>query len=227
MSKIEANKFDLSFAEFGFEKMLQKVVNVINSRVEEKQQEFNLKLDKRIPACVVGDDQRITQVITNLLSNAVKFTPEHGSIKLNAAFIKEEDAVITLQIDVSDTGIGITDEQKNRLFGSFQQADSSISRRFGGTGLGLAISKRIVEMMGGDIWVDSKPGEGSTFSFTIQVKRGSNIQQSLLKPGVNWSNLRVLAVDDDADIRESFADMMQGLKVACDTADGGMKPYAP
>jgi signal transduction histidine kinase/DNA-binding response OmpR family regulator len=221
ISKIEANKFDLSYADFNFEKMIQRVADVISAKVDEKQQDFNLRLDPNIPASLIGDDQRLAQVIANLLSNAVKFTPEKGSIKLIASFIKEEQDACTLKIEVIDSGIGVSDEQKAKLFGSFQQADSSISRRFGGTGLGLAISKRIVEMMGGGIWVHSKLNEGSTFGFTFQAKRGAELRKSLLKGGVNRSNLRILAVDDNEDARYCLSDFLSILSLRGDIAAGG------
>jgi signal transduction histidine kinase/CheY-like chemotaxis protein len=173
MSKIEAGKFEITFAEFEFEKLIQKAINVISFRIEEKRQIFSLYLDPSIPKVLSGDDQRLTQVITNLLTNAVKFTPDEGSIRLNAYFVSEGNGVVILKIEVIDSGIGITAEQQSRLFTSFEQAESSTSRKFGGTGLGLAISKRIVDMMGGDIWVDSKPGKGSAFTFTVQLTRGA------------------------------------------------------
>jgi CheY-like chemotaxis protein/two-component sensor histidine kinase len=179
MSKIEANKFELSVTEFNFEKMLRRVVNVAASRVEEKQQSLTVRLDKDVPLSLTGDEQRLAQVITNLLSNAVKFTPKQGSIGLNVSLLEEEADVFTVQIEISDTGIGISPEQQAGLFASFQQADSSISRRFGGTGLGLAISKRIVEMMGGGIWVRSEPEKGSTFGFTIKMGKGAENRRNL------------------------------------------------
>ncbi|MDR1575926.1 MAG: response regulator [Treponema sp.] len=172
MSKIEADKFELSAAEFNFEKMLQKVVNVINFRIDEKKQHFTVHIDNNIPRILNGDDQRLAQVITNLLSNAVKFTPEFGSISLDTRFLKEENGLCTIQTEVADTGIGISEEQQSRLFTSFEQAERSTSRKFGGTGLGLAISKRIVEMMGGTILIKSEPGKGSVFTFTVQIERG-------------------------------------------------------
>ncbi|AEF82469.1 response regulator [Leadbettera azotonutricia] len=227
MSKIEANKLELSYAEFDFEKMLQKVVNVINFRVEEKHQNFTIRIDKNIPQNLIGDDQRIAQVITNLLSNSVKFTPEEGSIHLDAHLVKEEGSppdlpgVCTIQVEVTDTGIGINKEQQSRLFSSFQQAESSTSRKFGGTGLGLAISKRIVEMMGGSIWIESEPGKGSTFAFTVQTKRGDSKPASLLRPGVNWKNIRILAVDDAPEIREYFGDIASRLGITWDIAASG------
>ncbi|MDR1374922.1 MAG: GAF domain-containing protein, partial [Treponema sp.] len=179
MSKIEANKLELSFAEFIFERVLQKAVNVIIFRVDEKKQKFSVHIDQRIPRVLAGDDQRLTQVITNLLSNAVKFTPEEGSIQLAAFFDGEEDGICTIRITVADSGIGISTEQRSRLFSSFEQADSSTSRKFGGTGLGLAISMRLVNMMGGDIQVESEPGKGSTFIFTVKLKGDCENQPGL------------------------------------------------
>ncbi|MDR3073670.1 MAG: GAF domain-containing protein, partial [Deltaproteobacteria bacterium] len=170
MSKIEAGKFELSIEKFNFEKMLQRVVNVITFRVDQKKQEFHVRIDRNIPRFLIGDDQRLAQVIANLLSNAVKFTPEEGTIRLDARFVKEEDNLCVIQIEVRDTGIGISEEQQGRLFNSFEQAERGTVRKFGGTGLGLAISKRIVEMMGGRIWIDSELGQGSTFTFTVQCE---------------------------------------------------------
>jgi signal transduction histidine kinase/HAMP domain-containing protein len=175
MSKIEANKFELSCQEFNLEKLLQRVTNVITSRLEEKHQTFTINLDKNIPINVVGDEQRLAQVITNLLSNAVKFTPDDGSVQCNLKCLREAGESIVIQVEVIDTGIGISEEQQGQLFSSFQQADSSISRRFGGTGLGLAISKGVIEMMNGSIWVNSKVGSGSTFIFTAELKKAANV----------------------------------------------------
>jgi signal transduction histidine kinase/CheY-like chemotaxis protein len=221
ISKIEANKFELSLEEFDFEKMLQKVVNVINFRVEEKGQIFHVDLDRNIPRRIFGDDQRIAQVITNLLSNAVKFTPEGGAIRLKTRLLSTEADTRTIQIEVIDTGIGISGEQKSRIFASFEQADSSTSRKFGGTGLGLAISKQIVEMMNGKIWVESEPDKGSAFIFTIKVTEAKGERPALLPPGVNWKNIRLLAVDDDSEIRKFFTGMSEQLKISCDTAADG------
>jgi CheY-like chemotaxis protein len=226
MSKIEANKFELSFTDFDFEKMLQKVVNVLNFRIEEKRLNFSVHIDRNIPRCLYGDDQRFAQVLTNLLSNAVKFTPEQGSIRLDTELEGEKNGLCTIRTSVSDSGIGITKEQKARLFSSFEQADSSTSRKFGGTGLGLAISKRIVSMMDGAIWVESEPGNGSTFTFRVKIKRGQQLEESLLAPGVNWKNLRVLAVDDADDIREHFAEMAEGMEFSLETASSGEEALA-
>jgi signal transduction histidine kinase/CheY-like chemotaxis protein len=221
MSKIEANKFELSPVEFDFEKMLQKVVNVSSFRVDEKKQRFTVFIDKHIPSALVGDDQRLAQVIANLVSNAVKFTPEEGSIHLDTRLEEERGSRCTIKISVADSGIGISAEQKRRLFTSFEQADSSTSRKFGGTGLGLAISKRIVEMMEGSIWVESEPGKGSTFGFTVTVNKGTEERKGLLRPGVNWSNIRILVVDDDKNVREYFGDVAERFGVSCTAVAGG------
>ncbi|MDR1378102.1 MAG: response regulator [Synergistaceae bacterium] len=176
MSKIEANKFDLSIEEFNFRKMIERVTNVIRFRVEEKGQSLSVDVSDNIPVNIVSDEQRLAQVITNLLGNAVKFTPEHGSVALLARKIAEEEEVCSLYVEIKDTGIGISEEQQQRLFTSFEQADGSISRKFGGTGLGLAISKRIVEMMSGRIWIESELGKGASFIFEIKAKRGAEMK---------------------------------------------------
>jgi PAS domain S-box-containing protein len=221
MSKIEANKFDLSYTDFNFAKMLQKVTNVINFRVDEKKQHFSVNIDKEIPRQLIGDDQRLAQVITNLLSNAVKFTPVDGTIRLNTRLIKEEDRACVIQIEVNDNGIGITPEQQTRLFFSFEQAESGTSRKFGGTGLGLAISRHIIEMMGGSIWVESEPDKGSTFAFTVKLERSDMPETELLPHDVNLRNLRVLAVDDEVETLEYFSGIIEQLGTGCDTAQSG------
>jgi signal transduction histidine kinase/DNA-binding response OmpR family regulator len=220
MSKIEANKLELSLEPFNLEKVFQKVSGVVNFRIAERQQSFYVSIDKKIPPILIGDDQRLAQIITNLLSNAIKFTPEHGVIRLNAYFVEEKEDLCTIQIQVRDTGIGISPEQQARLFNSFEQAESSTTRKFGGTGLGLAISKRIVEMMGGRIRVESQLGKGATFTFTVRLKRGGGRYRPLLDPEVNWGNMRILVVDDEKEILCHFHDIAQNLGVICDTAPG-------
>ncbi|MDR2941508.1 MAG: response regulator [Treponema sp.] len=222
MSKIEANKFELAPVEFEFEKMLHRTVDVINFRIEEKHQKLTVYIDSSIPRTLVGDDQRITQVITNLFGNAVKFTPEHGAISLTARLLERTNSLCTLQISVSDTGIGISEEQKTKIFQSFEQAESSTTRKYGGTGLGLSISKRIVEMMGGRIWVESEPGKGSTFTFTIKLTCGAEERQKRLL-NVNLKKVRIMVVDDDQDILTYFSDIAQGFGLSCETAKSGKK----
>jgi signal transduction histidine kinase len=177
MSKIEADKLELSLQDFDFRHMVQTVVDVIGFKVEEQGQVFRVQIDERIPPMCYGDDQRLAQVITNLLSNAVKFTPRGGTIDLAARYLSEEAGYLRIQVDVRDTGIGITDEQKERLFNPFVQAESGTQRKFGGTGLGLVISQRIVRMMGGEIGIESELGRGSTFSFTCVLEQGRQTEQ--------------------------------------------------
>jgi len=222
MSKIEANKFNLVPAEFELEKMLRRVVNVVNFRIDEKRQELSVHIDHSIPRTLVGDDQRIAQVITNLLGNAVKFTSERGAISLIVRLAEKANDICTLQISVSDTGIGISSEQQKKLFRSFEQAESSTTRKYGGSGLGLAISKNIVEMMGGKIWVQSEPGKGSVFTFTIQVKTGKEEKHEYLK-NVNLKDIRILAVDDDPVILTFFDEVTKRFELPCDTAISGEK----
>jgi signal transduction histidine kinase/DNA-binding response OmpR family regulator len=223
MSKIEANKFELSSAEFDLEKMLRRVVNVVNFRIDEKHQKLSIHIDRSIPRILIGDDQRIAQVITNLLGNAIKFTPEKGSITLAVRLAGKGSDICTLQISVSDTGIGVAPEQQKKIFDSFEQAESSTTRKYGGTGLGLAISKRIVEMMGGDIFVQSEYGKGSIFTFTIQLLRGTNEKHTLLSDDINLNNLRILTVDDDPDILTYFLEIAQSFGIMCDIAASGEK----
>ena len=223
MSKIEANKFDLVLEEFPFEKMLMRVVNVVNYRIDEKEQNFIVNIDKNVPYAIISDEQRLAQVITNLLANAVKFTPEKGTITLSARTVADHGDTATLRIEVTDTGIGITEEQQARLFTSFEQADGGINRKYGGTGLGLAISRSIVELMGGEIWVESVPGNGATFAFTVNAKKGTEERRELLGTSVNWASLRMLAVDDAPEVREYFLNLAESIGIDCDVASDGQE----
>jgi CheY-like chemotaxis protein len=228
MSKIEANKFELVSENFHFEKMLERAVNVVNFRMEEKQQKLILQIDRNIPKILIGDDQRISQVITNLLSNAEKFTPEHGSVILTTKFLSEKDDICTIQISISDTGIGISKEHQKNLFKSFQQAESSTARKYGGTGLGLSISKRFVEMMGGKIWVESEYGTGSVFSFTFQAKRSENCkemqsEEPWKKDDNNFSGHRVLLAEDMEINREIVQVMLESTNLEIDFAENGLQ----
>ena len=208
MSKIEANKLEVNPVNFDFERMLQKVANVISVRSEENKQRFYVSIDQEIPEILVGDDQLISQVITNLLANAVKFTPAGGIIKLDAEYVSHKYDMYTIRILVSDTGIGISEEQKPKLFNIFEQAESGISRKFGGTGLGLAISKRIMDLLGGEIQVESELGKGSVFSFCLTLKRGEDKQRKL-EPHIKQSGIRILAVvsqEDDVAFFQSLSE---------------------
>ncbi len=171
MSKIEANKLELSFNDFDFKTMISKIVDVTGIRAQEKHQQITVNMDPNIPSFINCDELRLTQVITNLMSNSIKFTPENGNITLSAAKQDEKDGEITMRIEVADNGIGISPEQQTRLFKAYSQAEGGTTRKFGGTGLGLAISKRIVELMQGTIWIESELDKGAKFIFTIKVKK--------------------------------------------------------
>jgi len=227
MSKIESGKFELSLAEFNFDKMLQTVMSVAAFRADEKNQKITVSVDKEIPEYIIGDDQRLAQVITNLLSNAIKFTPDGGSINVDAKFLGEEAGICTIQTSVSDTGIGVNPEQHTRLFTSFQQAESSTTRKFGGTGLGLPISKSIVEMMDGKIWLESSLGAGATFYFTVKVRQSQKKEE----PVAGWGNIgteivrgndlerfrgcRILLAEDVEVNREIVLTLLESITIDC------------
>ena len=220
MSKIEADKLELSYTGFELEKMLQNVVDVVNFRMEERRQKFYVNIGKDIPHTLIGDDQRLSQVITNLLGNAVKFTPDEGTIRLDARVLAIDNENCRLQFSVEDTGIGVTDEQKNRLFHSFEQAESDTSRKYGGTGLGLAISKRIVEMMGGNIWVESEAGQGSKFIFTVSLKYEDNGEEPQVNSNgsKNLKNIRILVIDNENEMLEFFKSFSENRGITCTMA---------
>jgi len=221
ISKIEAGKFELSDEDFNLEKMLQRVVNVVSFRLDEKQQHFIMNIDKDIPVVLIGDDQRLSQIITNLLANAIKFTPVKGTITFNANLVSENDDSSEILVEVIDSGIGISPEQQSRLFQSFQQAEKSTSHRFGGTGLGLAISKSIVEMMGGRIWVESEIDKGAKFAFTFWMKRGDSSKYEMTIRETNWKNLQILAVDDNNGISGYLKSFVESYGAHCDVASCG------
>lgn len=226
ISKIESGKLELSPSEFVFEEMLQRVVNVTGGPFAEKEQSFLVRIDDAIPATLICDDQRFAQVITNLLSNAVKFTPQHGAIRLDARLLSEEKGICTIQIDVSDTGIGLNEEQQMRVFKSFEQAEGSTTRKYGGTGLGLSISKNLVELMGGEIWVKSEEGKGATFSFTVRAAVGSRRNIRALPDGPEWGNFSLLLVCGNAKVLEYFSGMMEKLGLESESASSGEEAVA-
>jgi len=230
MSKIEANKFDLAYDVFNFERMIASAVNVINFRVEEKHQSLVIDIDDSIPNAIISDELRLTQVITNLLTNAVKFTPEGGTISLCAKDHPMEDGSSAIRFEVADTGIGISAEQQTRLFVSFEQADGGTARKYGGTGLGLAISKRIVELMGGSIWVESEPGIGSTFIFTIRYEKSETAHfddQDKLRVGngtaLNFDSHHILIAEDVEINREIMSAVLEDTGLVIDFAENGQE----
>ncbi|MCL2126074.1 MAG: ATP-binding protein [Oscillospiraceae bacterium] len=228
-SKIEAGKFELNEVEFSFDAMIKRICDVVAFKAAEKKQSFDIHIDSSIPGLLIGDEQRISQVVANFLSNAMKFTPENGKITLNALFVGEEDGHQLIRVDVSDTGIGISDEQKSRIFRSFEQADNSITKRFGGTGLGLAISKNIVESMGGAIIFESMLGKGSTFGFIVPfIPAPERAETSDEKRAVgsiereyDFSGRHALLVDDVEINREIVIALLEPTSIEIDCAENG------
>ncbi len=175
-SKIEANKMDLELAPFNLVASMNAIHSIMLFTAQEKKLELTSMVDDEVPPIIIGDRERLNQILLNLLGNAIKFT-QQGKVSLHVSlqeYVNEKEALINFI--VSDTGIGLSEEQAARLFQPFTQADTSTSRRFGGTGLGLVISSRLVELMGGSISLDSKLGEGSTFTCTIRAKIGNFAQ---------------------------------------------------
>jgi signal transduction histidine kinase/CheY-like chemotaxis protein/HAMP domain-containing protein len=227
MSKIEADKLELSFSDFNFERMLSHISNIINMRVSEKKQEYTIDIDCGIPDNIISDEQRLAQVITNLLSNAVKFTPEHGSISLAVEKIADTDDGCTIRFKVKDSGIGISKEQQQNLFTPFEQANGSISRKYGGTGLGLAISKRIVEMMGGKIWIESELDKGATFIFDIIVQRSNEPEAEIGQEVVTTNGIfkeKCVLIAEDVEInREIILALLEDTGIEIDFAFNGVE----
>ncbi|MGC8781841.1 MAG: response regulator, partial [Anaerolineae bacterium] len=195
-SKLEAGRMVLEQKDFELVPVVESAAEAFASRAREKGLPLVTFVAPEIPRYLVGDGGRLRQVLVNLLSNAVKFT-ERGEITVNAALAAEDEMHITVEFAVSDTGIGITPEARRRLFIPFTQADGSTTRRYGGTGLGLVICKRLVEMMGGQIWVESEPGQGSTFTFTARFGRSGRAETDERPSFHDLVGLRVLVVDDN------------------------------
>lgn len=194
-SKIEAGRLELERAPFGLRETLGEAIQGLAQRAAERGVELSFHVRPGVPDRLIGDSHRLRQIIINLVGNALKFTPE-GEVSLLVDRIAEEPEAVTLQFELRDTGIGIAPDVLPRLFSAFEQADNSTTRRYGGTGLGLAITRRLLELMGGTIRVESAPGKGSTFTFTTRFGLAQSGSAE-----AEWRDLpplRVLAVDDNA-----------------------------
>ncbi len=238
ISKIESGKMELSNVFFHFRRMIDRVLSVVSLKIEEKKQNLTIRIDPAIPETVFGDDQRFSQVITNIISNATKFTPEGGEIELDAKLLSTQNGTCVIEMLVKDSGIGMSKESQSKLFNIFQQAEAGTSRKYGGSGLGLAISKRILELMGGDIWVESEPEKGSCFFFTARfgvsdksapsaaennVSDGSTDARK--EPRNDFSGKTILVVDD-IDINLKIMDaLLKPTNIAIDTAKSGGEAF--
>jgi len=218
-SKVEAGKMRIERAEFKLRSVLDNLSNLIGEKCAEKGLEFIFDVDPCISDALIGDSLRLGQILINYANNAVKFT-DQGEIIVRIQKISQQGASCTIRFEVEDTGIGLTEEQQKSLFQSFQQADTSTTRRYGGTGLGLVISKRLAALMGGEVGVKSVYGEGSTFWFTAVLEE-SKRRDNLANAAISVAGRRVLVVDDNLHARAVLHDMLCAHHMRVDIADGG------
>ncbi len=224
-SKIEAGKLDMEQVDFRLEDVFDSLANLVGLKTEEKGLELLFDLPAELPTGLIGDPLRLGQVLINIGNNAVKFT-EQGDIVIRAAVVEESDEQVELHFSVRDTGIGMNEEQQSKLFQSFSQADTSTTRRYGGTGLGLAISKKLTELMGGEIWVESEPGVGSTFHFTVQLGKQQGALSQRRSTTSELGALRVLVVDDNSSAREILSNILASFGLEVDQAGTGLAALA-
>ena len=217
-SKIEAGKLSVECIDFDLEKVLENVSNLISEKASTKGLELIFDIDPAVSIHSKGDPLRLGQILINFCNNAVKFT-ERGEIILGARVQEQDDKGQLVCFSVSDTGIGLTEEQMGRLFQAFEQADASTTREHGGTGLGLAISKKLAQLMGGDVGVTSVAGKGSTFWFTAYLATGETIARRVPKPDLRGRH--VLIIDDNAQAREVLSGMLTSMSFVVDEAPSG------
>ncbi|WP_299569979.1 PAS domain S-box protein [uncultured Shewanella sp.] len=206
-SKIEAGKMEIEIVPFQLDTMLEDLSDMFAAKAADKQLELLFSVAPNIPSHLMGDPLRLSQVLINLMNNAIKFT-ERGEVILAIESITQQGDELELKFSVRDSGIGLTPEQCNKLFKSFSQADSSTTRKYGGTGLGLAICKQLVELMGGEIGVESKRGIGSTFYFTANVSQADDLQ---LKVTQELEGMEILVVDDNQTARDILQTMLTSM----------------
>ena len=219
-SKIEAGKLEVERIEFELEKVLDNVANLVAEKTAAKGLELIFDIDKNVPPNLIGDPLRLGQILINYSNNAVKFT-EQGEIDIVIRLKEETDKDVLIYCAVRDTGIGLSEEQIGRLFQSFSQADTSTTRKFGGTGLGLAISKKLAELMGGEVGVESTPGKGSTFWFTARFGK-SVAQPRKLVLSSDLHGKRVLVVDDNENARLVLGELLDNMNFKVDQVESGM-----
>jgi signal transduction histidine kinase/HPt (histidine-containing phosphotransfer) domain-containing protein len=221
-SKIEAGRLDLERTEFRLDDVISGVTTVTTLKAQEKGLELLVEVPPTVPRFVLGDPLRLGQILTNLVNNAVKFTAR-GKISLRVELIARTGEACELRFAVQDTGIGMTPEQASRLFQPFTQADMSTTRQYGGTGLGLTICRRLVELMGGQIWLESEPGKGSTFFFTARLDVGDGTALAAgdardALDAISFPGLRVLLAEDNEINRQIAVELLQGTGASVDVA---------
>ena len=223
-SKIEAGRMELEEAPCSLKQLMAGAADLVTAQVEKKRLAVTTEIAIGTPDALLADATRLRQILFNLVGNAVKFT-EAGSIAIAARAVAQDNDTVTLALSVSDTGIGMNAEQQERLFKPFSQADNSTTRRYGGTGLGLSIVRRLAELMGGTVTVESTPGIGSTFTITAKVRRGEGpapVEKTESLP-LSAIGLRVLAVDDSDINLEVLIGQFGFLGIALDTAANGIQ----
>ncbi|TWI75676.1 PAS domain S-box-containing protein [Desulfobotulus alkaliphilus] len=218
-SKIESGHLELEALNFSLRPLLDDLAAMMAFKADEKELELILFIEENVPDRLNGDPGRLRQVLTNLVGNAIKFTHE-GEVLIHVSLLAEKNDEITMEFRIRDTGIGIPKDKTPHLFKQFTQVDASISRRYGGTGLGLAITKQLIELMGGNIEVDSVEGKGSVFCFSVKMKTGSPVQQEQIACTA-LSGLRVLVVDDNATNREILNIRLQAAGMIIHEAENG------
>ncbi|MFM2373088.1 MAG: hypothetical protein RIS85_2810 [Pseudomonadota bacterium] len=219
-SKNEAGKLKLEAHAFNLRASIRNQIHLVEDDASAKGVMVQSRIADAIPQMLVGDELRFNQVVLNLLSNAVKFT-KAGHVTVAAALLARTDSDVTIELSVKDSGIGMTADQQAALFSSFTQADSSTTRRFGGTGLGLAISRQIVELMGGEIRVESEPGVGSTFTFTVTMPLENEQEAGAHTISPRLRSLRILAADDNAAARQIIEEIFQNWSMQVDLVASG------
>jgi signal transduction histidine kinase/DNA-binding response OmpR family regulator/HPt (histidine-containing phosphotransfer) domain-containing protein len=223
-SKIEAGRLDIETTDFRLDEVISSVTTLTAQKAHDKGLEFLAHVAPAIPEHLLGDPLRLGQILTNLVNNAVKFT-ERGEIRLSIELIERTGDKVQLKCSVRDTGIGMTPAQSAKLFQPFTQADMSTTRKHGGTGLGLTICRRLVDLMGGRIWLDSEPGIGTTFSFTVWLGVSSATGTGRIVPE-KLGRLRVLVVDDNAAAREILQEPLSAIASRVDVVASGKDAIA-
>ena len=220
-SKVEAGKLTVERVPFDLHKVLDNVANLIGEKSQAKGLELIFDVAPNVPDALIGDPLRIGQILINYANNAIKFT-ERGEIDIvvRTRAREENEKEVIVYFGVKDTGIGLTEEQRSKLFQSFQQADASTTRKYGGTGLGLAISKKLAELMGGTVGVDSELGKGSTFWFTARLGK-THETRKLLAPEPDMRGRRMLVVDDNDTARKVLEEMLLSMSFQVSTAPSG------
>lgn len=219
MSAIESGKIKVAHERFDFKGLITSLTTVFYSQAKAKGVNFEVVFDNATEEWFVGDQMRTNQILTNLISNAVKFTGEGGSVKLDIRQISDDGKAAEIRFEITDTGIGMAADYLSHIWTPFEQADSSISRRFGGTGLGLSITKSLIDIMGGEITVESKPGEGTTFAVVLSFEKTN---QPEISDAYDFSGINALIVDDDLSTCDYISLLFNRCRARCATVTSGI-----